>query len=295
VGVLAFFPPQVRAQVTALACSLAESQAVPVARWSCAELATHLATLGLVAQVATSTIWRWLKAERLKPWRYHLWQHSQDPHFLARATAVLRLYEQAVTLLRQGIWVVCADEKTSIQARCGVKQAKPTVADHPLHTAARYARKGAVQLFAALSVADGMVYGSCRQRKCFGDFQAFLLEVIVPEARRRGVSQIRLILDHGPTHAPKQLEAWLAQQQQLQQWPFTIEVVWLPTYASWLDQIEIWFSILQRKVLTPNHFANLDLLSQRILGFIAHYDRAPKPMRWSYTVDKLSAKFGTNL
>jgi hypothetical protein len=274
---------------------MAESQAVPVARWSCAELATHLATLGLVVQVATSTIWRWLKAEGLKPWRYHLWQHSQDPHFLVRATAVLALYQQAVALLGQGIWVVCADEKTSIQARRGVQPPKPPVADHPLHTAARYARQGALQLFAALSVADGMVYGCCRQRKCFVDFQAFLLEVIVPEATRRGVSQIRLILDHGPTHAPKQLQAWLAQQQQRQQWPFTIEVVWLPTYASWLDQIEIWFSILQRKVLTPNHFANLDLLSQRILGFIAHYDRAAKPMRWSYTVDKLTAKFGTNL
>lgn len=283
-----------RAQVTALACSPPDAVGVPLARWSCAELAAKLVALGLVVSLAASTVWRWLSTERIKPWRYHLWQHPIDPHFVALATPVLQLYEQAATLLKQGIWVVCADEKTSVQAREGIHPPQPPTGQTPMHIAARYVRRGAVQLFAALSVADGGVSGCCRARKTFADFQAFLLEVIVPEAVRRGVNQIGLILDNGSTHAPKQLEAWLKAQQQEQGWSFSVEVVWLPKYASWLDQIEIWFSVLQRKVLTPNHFTDLKALQQRILEFIAHYNHSAKPIQWSYTVTQLVEKFATN-
>jgi transposase len=288
------FPPEVRAQVTALACSMPEQAGVPSARWSCSELAVALVTLGVVVQIASSTVWRWLKVERVKPWRYHLWQHVRDPHFLERAKVVLPLYEQAVELLKAGIWVICVDEKTSLQARQAIDEPVPTAVGSPLHLAARYIRRGALQLFAALSVADGQVYGCCRTRKCFVDFQAFLLEVVVPEAIRRGVTEIRLILDHGPTHAPKQLEGWLAQQQRELAWPFTVQVVWLPKYASWLDQIEIWFSVLQRKALTPNHFISREALQQRIMDFITHHNLSAQPIQWSYTVAKLEKKFATN-
>ena len=267
---------------------------VPLARWSCAELAAVLIALGIVASIAASTVWRWLKAERIKPWRYHNWQHVVDPLFLERAEHVLQLYEQAGVLLEQGVWVICVDEKTSIQAREGVHPPDPPVPGQPMHVAPRYIRHGAVQLFAALSVADGLTYGCCRERRRFVDFQAFFLEVVVPEALRRGVQVIRVILDHAPTHAPKQLEAWLAQQQREHNWPFTVQVVWLPKYASWLNQLEIWFSILQRKVLTPNHFESITALTQRILDFIAHYNRTAKPIEWSYTVAKLNEKFATN-
>ena len=75
---------------------------------------------------------------------------------------------------------------------------------------------------------------------------------------------------------------------------FTVQVIWLPKYASWLDQIEIWFSVLQRKALTPNHFVDLEALKQRILEFIAHYNCSAKPIHWSYTVTKLEEKFATN-
>ena len=289
------FSPEVRAQATALACSLPQAAEVPLARWSCSELAAVLVSQELVSQIATSTVWRWLKQERLKPWRFHSWQHVRDPLFLQRAKAVLPLYEQAVELLKAGSWVICVDEKTSLQARQGIDDPVPACAGAPLHLAARYLRQGALQLFAALSVADGQVYGGCRERKCLADFQAFFLEVIVPEASRRQVKDIRLILDHGPTHAPKQLEGWLADQQVKLAWPFTVQVVWLPKYASWLDQLEIWFSVLQRKALTPHHFVDLDALQERILDFIAHYNRTAKPIQWSYTVAKLEQKFATNL
>jgi transposase len=264
---------------------------VPLARWSYAEIAQRLVALGVVVSIATSTIGRWLQAERIKPWRYHAWQHVRDPRFLELAKPVLRLYELAQVLYQRGVWVVCADEKTSIQARDGIDDPQPAAAEHGQHIAARYERRGAVQLFAGLSVPDGQACGCCRERRCFVDFQAFILDVLVPEAVRRGVCRICLILDNGPTHAPKQLEAWLAEQQARHHWPFQIKLFWLPKYASWLDQVEIWFSILQRKVLSPNHFESVTHLKRILLEFIQHYNRTAKPIKWSYTIAKLEKKF----
>lgn len=163
------------------------------------------------------------------------------------------------------------DEKTSIQAREGERPPDPAKPGHSMHISPRYRRRGALQLFAGLSVADGEVYGQCRLRKRFVDFQTFLLEVIIPEALRRGVHTIALILDKGTTHAPKQLESWLQAQIETHQWPLTIRVYWLPTRASWLNPIEIRFNILQRKLLQPNHFPSLEALVKAIMAFIAYY------------------------
>lgn len=237
------------------------------------------------------SLWRWLKAECIKPWRIHAWMHPIDENFVAKAAPILRLYAQAKFLILAGFWVVCVDEKTSIQARERVHPNQPAGVKQPVYFAPRYARKGALHLFAALSVAEGLVYGACRETKKFVDFQAFILEVLVPEALRRGVRHIYLILDNGSTHAPKQLQTWLNQKRQDEGWDFTVQAVWLPKYASWLDQIEIWFSIVQRKLLTPNDFPNLETLQQRLLDFIAHYNRSAKPINWSYTVAQLKEKF----
>ena len=288
------FPPQARAQATVVACSSPREHGVPLARWSNAEIARRLVHLGVVACIAASTVGRWLRAEKIRPWRYHSWQHILDPEaFLERARPVLWLYERARAFLAKGIWVVCVDEKTSIQARQRTSAPDPAVPGHPMHVSHRYERKGALHLFAGLSVADGQVYGQCHARKRFVDFQAFLLQVIIPEALRRGVHNLSLILDNGTTHAPKQLERWLQAQVKSHEWPLTIHVYWLPINASWLDQIEIWFSILQRKLLQPNHFESLDDLEQSVLDFIAYHDQTAKPIQWSYTIEKLEKKLGT--
>ena len=289
------FSPEVRAQATALACSLPREEGVPLARWSYAEIARRLMTLGVVARIAASTVGRWLAAEKIKPWRYHTWQHILDLQaFLERARPILRLYEHAQELLQAGFWIVCVDEKTSIQARQREETPVPATSEHPVHLSPRYQRKGALHLFAALSVADGQVYGRCRLRKRFVDFQTFLLRVIIPEALRRGVHTVALILDNSSTHAPKQLKAWLQAQIEANGWPLDIQLYWLPKNASWLNQIEIWFSILQRKLLQPNHFERLGNLRQAILDFIAYYNQTAKPIQWSYTVEKLEQKLETN-
>lgn len=288
------FPPEVRAEATALACSLPKDKGRALSRWSLAEIASQLVMLGLVSRIAASTLGRWFAAEKLKPWRYHQWQHILDPQqFLARARPVLALYQQARQLLMQGIWVVCVDEKTSIQARQGVQEPKAAAGKHPLLVSPRYKRQGALHLFAGLSVADGQKYGQTSLRKRFVDFQAFLGQVIIPEALRRGVHTVKLVMDNGTTHAPKQLETWLQAQVQANGWPLTLEVLWLPPNASWLDQIEIWFSILQRKLLQPNHFTSLPELQEAILAFIDHDNLTPKPICWTYTIEKLEQKLGT--
>src|SRR6266702_868179 len=160
------FSSEVRAQMTALACSLPRSHGVPLAHWSRAELARHVATVPTLPTISARTIGRWLTAEQIRPWRFHSWQHIQEPK----------------TLLQRGIWVVCTDEKTSIQARQAEQAPRPAVPKHPVYQSPRYTRHGALHLMAAWSVADGLVYGQCHPRKRFVDFRSFLETVIVAEA-----------------------------------------------------------------------------------------------------------------
>src|SRR5690348_15684474 len=224
-----------------------------------------------------------------------MWQHIQNPQcFLERARPVLRLYATAQALLQAGIWVVCVDEKTSIQAREAEQAPRSPQRNGPLCQSPRYRRRGALHLLAGLSVADGQVIGQCASRKRFVDFQAFIKQVLVPEARRRGVQRVALVLDNGPTHAPKQVERWLQEQAREQQWGLTFQVYWLPTNASWLDQLEIWFSVLQRQLLQPNHFASTTELEQAMLAFVAYRNQLAKPIQWSYTVEQLERKLGMN-
>ena len=290
------FSSAMRAQVTALACSLPRSHGIPLTHWSRAELARQVAATPSLPEISPRTIGRWLTAEQIRPWRYHSWQHIQEPEtFLQRARPVLRLYEHAQSLLQEGIWVVCTDEKTSIQAREAEQAPRAACRSHPVYQSPRYHRRGALHLMAALSVADGVIYGQCSLRKRFVDFAAFLQTVLIAEARLRQVHTVALILDNGSTHAPKRLPNWLEEQSKALDKQLAFQVYWLPTNASWLDQIEIWFSLLQRKLLQPNHFGSLDELQQAILEFIVRYNQTAKPLTWSYTVEKLEHKLASNL
>lgn len=259
-------------------------------------MAQYLAQDPTLPRLSASTVGRWLKAERIRPWCYHAWQHIHDPHaFLQRARPVWQVYAQARALLHQGTWLLCLDEKTSIQAREGEQPPRPAQRGKPILHEARYHRRGARHLFAGLSVADGKVYGTCRQRKCFVDFQAFVQQEIIPEALRRQVHTVTFILDNGTTHAPKQLEGWLREQEQACEGRLHFQVHWLPPNASWLDQIEIWFSVLQRKHLQPNHFPSTNALETSLREYIAYYNQTAKPINWTYTVEKLEQKVGAHL
>jgi transposase len=281
------FTPLQRAQVVALACSAPRQHGKPWQRWSGEKLARVAVEQHVVASISPGTIRRWLRADKIKPWRYHSWQHSTDPHFVEKATPVLDLYAHAPALQAQGELIVCTDEKTSIQARQRVTATKAAVAGKVLQVADRYKRMGALQLFCALLVASGLTFAQTRTTKKFVDFKAFL-QTFFQSAFCSGIKVLHLILDNGPTHAPKQLGPWLATLEL----SFEVRLYWLPTYASWLDQVEIIFSKVQRDLLTPNDFPSILALERELQTYFAELNRHPKPIQWTYTKTKLLANFG---
>jgi transposase len=281
------FTPLQRTRVVALACSAPRQYGKPWQRWSGEKLARVAIEQQIVESIAPSTIRTWLRQDKIKPWRYHSWQHSTDPQFVEKAVPVLDLYEQAPRLQAGGELTVCVDEKTSIQARQRVTPTKAAAPGEVVQVADRYKRMGAVQLFCALAVASGQTFAQTRPTKKFADFKAFLAELF-QSALCTGNKVLHLILDNGPTHAPKQLATWLASLEL----SFQVRVYWLPTYASWLDQVEIIFSKVQRDVLTPSDFASTQTLERTLQAYFAGLNQHPKPIEWTYTKTKLFAKFG---
>jgi transposase len=261
----------------------------PWQRWSAEKLALVAVEKGIEEFISASTVRRWLREDKLKPWQYHLWQKSSDPMFVEKAIPVLDLYENASELAQQGEAVVCIDEKTSIQARKPIHETRPAIPEQPNQVASRYERMGALQLFCALMVATGATFAQCLDNKCFRDFQAFLISFFA-QVQSLGVKILHIILDSGSTHAPKQLIGWIASLN------ITLEVhiYWLPKYASWLDQAEIIFSKLQRDLLTPCDFGSKEGLRDGIMDYFIEMNRDPRPVKWTYTKDKFIAKFCPN-
>jgi len=283
----AFFPSSVRAQITALACTLPKTWGKPFSRWSCQALAELAKAKRIVSGISVSTIGRWLRADHIKPWQFRSWQQPTDPRFLEKAIPILRLYERAQELASVGHIVVCADEKTSIQARKALGGTRPAQPGRPTLVGDRYQRKGAVQLFTALMVHTGETLARCFDRKRFREeFQPFL-QMLFSGFWCTKIRVLHLILDNGPTHAPKQIKTWIKSLGL----PFRVKIHWLPIHASWLDQVEIVFSHVQRYVLTPNDFQDTDEIEAVLMRHFKERNRHPKPVCWTYTVKKLKAKF----
>lgn len=259
---------------------------VPVSRFSAATIATTLVRLGVVAAISARTVARWLRADKLKPWRFRSWITPKDlATFLERACPVLDLYERVATgAIRSGEVVLSVDEKTSIQARAHATY-KPAGRGDPAHLEHTYQRRGAVHLIAALSVVTGVVSGTVVADKCFVEFAAFL-RTLLTTVLRQGAYRVHLILDNGSTHRPKYLAQWLAEN-----FPgVPIELHWLPVRSSWLNQVEIFFGILQQQALTPNDFPSTPAVTHRILDFIAYRNENARPIEWTYTSRQLRAK-----
>jgi transposase len=282
------FSALVRAQIIALACSNPADHGKVWKRWSGEKLARVAVEKGIVCSISASTIREWLREDKIKPWRYHSWQEPSDPQFVEKAAPVLELYEHAKELSKQGEAVVCIDEKTSIQARQRVSETQAAIPGHPVQVSDRYKRMGSLQLFCTLMVATGFTLAECYARKCFSDFKNFLLKLF-ERALCQGLKGLHLILDNGPTHAPKQLENWITSLNL----SFKVTVYWLPKHASWLDQVEIIFSKVQRDLLTPNDFPSLLALQRDLLAYFNELNQHPKPIQWTYTKEKLIAKFGS--
>jgi len=280
-------PALQRAQRLALACRAPRAHGTPWPRGSGEKLAQVAIEQPIVAPIAPGPMRAWLRQDTINPWRSHAGQRSTDPHCVAKASPGRDLYEHAQALAAQGEAVVCRDEQTSSQARQRVSATKAAAPGYPLHVADRYKRMGAVQLFCALVVASGRTFARTRSGRKFADFKAFLLELF-QSALCAGLQVVHLILDNGSTHAPKQLGPWIASLAL----SFEVRIYWLPTHASWLDQVEIIFSKVQRDVLTLNDFPSTLALEKQLKTYFDELNRHPKPIQWTYTKTKLLAKFG---
>jgi hypothetical protein len=277
------FPPRIIMTIKALACELPKRLGLPLSRLSRQDLRRYAVEHGLVADISGTTIWRWLNADAIKPWQYRNWIFPRDPLFAQKAGAVLDLYEQywQGQPLGPGDYVVSTDEKTSIQARkrkAATLPPRPGVAMRVEH---EYERKGALAYLAAWDVHRAKIFGRCEQKTGIAPFER-LVDQVMSQEPYRSAERVFWIMDNGSSHRGES-----ANQRLVKRWP-TIVPVHTPVHASWLNQVEIYFSILQRKVLTPCDCISLEELESKILGFEKYYEAAAKPFRWKFTRNDLN-------
>jgi transposase len=270
-------------QVKALACELPATSGVPLSRWSGAELADEAVAAGVVESISASTVRRWLRRDALKPWRYRSWVAPRAPDFAARAAVVLDLYAGIFDgkPLDEDDYVLCSDEKTSIQARCRCHPTLPPGRARLMRVEHEYQRGGAVSYLAAWDVHRGKVFGRCEPSTGIAPFGRLVEQVmtIEPYASAR---RVLWIVDNGSSHRGQ------ASINRLRQaWP-TATLVHTPVHASWLNQCEIYFSVVQRKVVTPNDFYDLADVEARLEAFQDHYNFAAQPFNWRYTTKDLN-------
>ena len=266
-----------RAEVVALACALPAESGVPLSRWSGPDLARELAVRCQLA-VSASTVRRWLSGDALKPWQHRSWISVRDPEFAAKAARVLDLYA--------GIWdgrplgpddyVICADEKTSIQARCRCHPTLPPGKTRAMRIEHDYDRRGALAYLAAWDVRRGQVTGRCEDTTGIAPF-ARLVEQVMTTEPYASADRVFWIVDNGSSH-----RGAASAERMAQAWP-NARLIHLPAHASWLDQAEIYFSVIQRKVLTPNDFTGLDQIRDRLAAFEARYNAIARPFDWRFT------------
>jgi len=234
-----------------------------------------------ISEASVSTIVRWLREDAIRPWQYRSWIFPTDPDFALKAGRILDLYQGRWDgkLLHPGDMIISADEKPSIQARGRIAETLPPAAGVPRgqrveHT---YERNGALTYLAAWDVRRGGVIGRCEPK---GGIEPFgrLVEQVMTAEPYASAPKVFWIVDNGSSHRGKRSIERLQSQ-----WP-TLRLVHTPG----VNQIEIYFSIAQRKVLTPNDFTDLDQVRQRLVDFERLYNQIAQPFAWNFTREKMN-------
>jgi transposase len=270
------------AQVKALACQLPAETGVPLARWSCPELAREVVARAIAGSISASTVRRWLADDVLKPWQQRSWIFITDPDFRTKAERVLDLYArtwQGIEL-GEGEYVISADEKTSIQARC---RCHPTLAPGQARTMRvnhTYGRGGALAYLAAYDVHHGKVFGRTETKTGIDPFMNLVSQVMTQEPYA-SAKRVFWIVDNGSSHRGKK-----AADRLTSAFPNAV-MVHTPVHASWLNQVEIYFSVVQRKVVSPNDFTNLAQVEDRLRKFEDRYNATAQPFQWKFTTSDL--------
>lgn len=270
-------------EVKALACELPKIRGLPLSRVSHADIAQEIMHNDIVASISGTTVWRWLSADAIKPWCYRSWIFPRDPDFAQKAAKVLDLYH--------GIWegqplgpddyVISADEKTSIQAR---ERIAPSLAPgpHGYHKVeAEYKRHGALVYIAGWDVHRAKIFGLCAQKSGIEPFHQ-LVSLVMTQEPYRSARRVFWVTDNGSSHRGQTAIDRLRKRHP------NAYLVHTPIHASWLNQVEIYFSVLQRKVLTPNDFSSLEQLENTILKFQSRYEQRAKPFKWKFTKEDMN-------
>jgi len=265
-----------------MACERPDKLGRSLSQWDCRELAAQLVRDGVVASISPDTVRRVLENHQLKPWRHHMWLSPtvpRDADFAARVQNICDLYTRT---LAPHEMVLCVDEKTNLQPRPRKTPTKPARRGRPVQVEHEYGRCGALNLFAAFNTRTGQMYGYTAERKRQKEFIEFLETLdrdIPPE-----ITVIHVVLDNLRMHKGKQVQAWLAKHPR-----FVFHHP--PVHCSWMNQVEQWFSILQRKRLAIVDFANKAELAEKLQEFIAQWNEQAHPFNWSTkSVAKIMAK-----
>jgi len=240
-------------------------------------------TAGICRSISPSTVRRWLSEDALKPWQYQSWIFITDPDFQPKAQRVLDLYQRVWDgkPLGPNEYVISADEKTSIQARIRKHATTPPAPIQPPRVQAEYFRGGSLAYLAAWDVHRAKVFGRCEQTTGIEPFRRLVQQVMTAEPYA-SADRVFWIVDNGSSHRGQAAIDRLAKQ-----YPNAI-MVHTPVHASWLNQIEIYFSIVQRKVVSPNDFTDLDTVIGRLSAFEARYNQTAQPFKWKFTTTDLA-------
>jgi len=265
-----------------MACERPEQFGRSLSQWDCAELALQLVRLGLVVTISAATIRRKLIRRKLKPWRHHLWLSPKVPRDAAFAKTVRELSQLYSRVLASTERVLCLDEKTSLQPRSRLHPTRPARAGQPTQVEAEYQRKGALNLFAAFDTRSGRVYARTEPRKRQLEFIAFLDQL--DKELDPTIERIHMVMDNVRIHKGKLVQAWLQQHPRYQ-------CHFLPVHCSWMNQVEQWFSILQRKRFTIADFGGLLELAHQLQIFVEQWNAKEHGFKWNnHSFDKILAK-----
>ncbi|MFL5327629.1 MAG: IS630 family transposase [Gemmataceae bacterium] len=266
----------------ALACELIYKTEQPLSRQSVSDL-TLRARVALQKPISGSTVWRILHDADLKPWRYQYWIFPRDPRFAEKAEVILDLYAgfwQGKPLGRND-YIISSDEKTSIQARIRCHPSLNPAPGRPRRIEFEYERGGALQYLAAWDVRRGYIMGRCESTTGIDPFGHLVAQVMEQEPYR-SAKRVFWVVDNGSSHRGETSIKRLAKSYS------NGILVHTPVHASWLNQVEIYFSMIQRKVLTPNDFASLAEVEERLHLYEELTNQTPRPFNWKFDRAKLT-------